>query len=74
MRVIAECVDIRDGKRYFPDDDFPNPTPEQVARLKAAGCLTDVKRPSSEASSAAADKAAADKAAADKAAADKAGS
>ena len=39
--VIAECVDARDGKRYFPGDTFPNPTAAQVKRLTAAECLSD---------------------------------
>lgn len=38
--VIAECVDSRTGKRFYPGDDFtPPPTDTQLARLVAAGCL-----------------------------------
>lgn len=39
--VIAECVDERDGKRYFAGDAFPGPGPFQLERLKRAGCLGD---------------------------------
>lgn len=44
MRVIAEFVDARNGKRYFPGDgDKVDPplSKEQVTRLTAAGCLAD---------------------------------
>ncbi len=40
IRVKAECVDIRTGKRYAASDTFdPLPTEDQAARLVAAGCL-----------------------------------
>jgi hypothetical protein len=41
--VIAECVDQRDAKRYFPGDEFPNPTRQQLKRLTDAGCLSEDK-------------------------------
>lgn len=41
--VIAECVDERDGKRYFPGDTFPKPTRAQAQRLTGAKCLSDEK-------------------------------
>lgn len=44
MRVLAEFVDVRNGKRYSRGDgDKINPAlePEQVERLKKAGCLGD---------------------------------
>ena len=38
--VTAECVDERNGKRFFPGDNFtPAPTATQLARLTAAGCI-----------------------------------
>ncbi|MGE6693344.1 hypothetical protein ACQKE8_12975 [Sphingobium limneticum] len=37
--VKAECVDTRDGKRYFAGDAFPSPTDEQLKRLSGAGCI-----------------------------------
>lgn len=37
--VVAECVDYRTGKRFYPGDSFPDPEPEQAKRLTAAGCL-----------------------------------
>lgn len=44
MRVLAEFVDHRNGKRYFPGDGDkidPALTDEQVERLRNAGCLKD---------------------------------
>jgi hypothetical protein len=46
MRVIAEFVDARNRKRYFPGDGNkinPPLTEEQVARLTKAGCLAEGK-------------------------------
>lgn len=38
--VIAECVDSRTGKRFYPGDNFdPAPTDLQLARLTQAGCI-----------------------------------
>lgn len=40
LTVLAECVDIRNGRRFHRGDDFaPVPTAEQAKRLIAAGCL-----------------------------------
>lgn len=40
IKVLAECVDHRSGKRYFTGDVFnPLPTEEQAERLVAAKCL-----------------------------------
>ncbi len=39
LPVIAECVDARSGKRYYPGDTFPDPDAGQVERLTAAGCF-----------------------------------
>lgn len=44
MKVIAEFVDRRNGKRYFPGDGNkidPALDDEQIARLKAAQCLKE---------------------------------
>lgn len=44
MKVIAEFVDVRNGKRYLPgsgDSIEPALTTDQVARLKKAGCLAE---------------------------------
>ncbi|WP_193504449.1 hypothetical protein [Sphingosinithalassobacter portus] len=30
---------MRDGKRYFPGDQFPDANDEQIQRLVKAGCL-----------------------------------
>lgn len=37
--VIAEMIDARDGKRYFPSQTFETDDAKQAARLTAAGCL-----------------------------------
>lgn len=38
--VLAECVDIRSGKRFVPGDEFkPAPERRQAERLVRAGCL-----------------------------------
>lgn len=38
--VIAECIDSRTGKRFYPGDNFdPAPTDLQLARLTQAGCI-----------------------------------
>ncbi|MCA0278454.1 MAG: hypothetical protein LCH86_20855 [Proteobacteria bacterium] len=40
--VLAECVDARNGKRFFPGDEFaPAPARDQAVRLIRAGCLPD---------------------------------
>ncbi len=40
--VIAECVDNRNGKRFFPGDTFdPAPTEKQAAVLLAANCIEE---------------------------------
>lgn len=39
--VIAECIDERDGSRYFPGDIFPAPTQPQAERLTRALCLSE---------------------------------
>ena len=40
LTVIAECVDLRSGKRFKQGEVFdPAPTAEQATRLVAAGCL-----------------------------------
>lgn len=42
LKVLAECVDVRSGKRYVPGDTFdPAPNPEQAARLVKAQCLPE---------------------------------
>lgn len=42
LKVLAECVDVRSGKRYLPGDTFdPAPNPEQAARLVKAHCLPE---------------------------------
>jgi hypothetical protein len=44
MKVIAEFVDSRNGKRYQPGEGHqikPALTADQVTRLKKAGCLAD---------------------------------
>jgi hypothetical protein len=44
MKVIAEFVDCRNGKRYLPgagDTIDPALDAEQAERLKKAGCLRD---------------------------------
>lgn len=42
LTVLAECVDIRNGKRFQPGETFnPAPTPQQAARLIKAGCLPE---------------------------------
>lgn len=42
LTVLAECVDIRSGKRFDRGDVFdPAPTPEQAKRLIKAGCLPE---------------------------------
>lgn len=39
-RVIAECVDVRSGKRFQPGDWFvPPPEDDQEERLVAARCI-----------------------------------
>ena len=46
MKVIAEFVDRRNGKRYFPGDgDKIEPALDdgQAAALKKAGCIADGK-------------------------------
>lgn len=52
--VKNECVDQRDGTRYFPGDEFPGPQSDQdkeVERLTKANCLTTDKPEASESSS-----------------------
>lgn len=40
LTVLAECVDVRSGRRFRQGDVFdPAPTVEQASRLAAAGCL-----------------------------------
>ena len=40
LKVIAECVDVRTGRRFLPGETFePAPDAEQQARLINAGCL-----------------------------------
>ena len=42
LTVLAECVDIRNGKRFAKGDEFtPAPNPEQARRLVAAKCLPE---------------------------------
>ena len=41
--VIAECVDVRDGSRYLPGAEFPDPTRDQVTRLTGAKCISEEK-------------------------------
>jgi hypothetical protein len=42
LKVLAECVDIRSGKRFLKGQVFsPPPTPEQADRLIKAGVLTE---------------------------------
>lgn len=41
-KVIAECIDARSGKRYFPGEDFPAPDKDQVERLVKARCIEEV--------------------------------
>jgi hypothetical protein len=42
LLVRAECVDLRNGKRYFKGQYFdPVPTGEQARRLFIAGCLPE---------------------------------
>lgn len=42
LTVLAECVDIRSGKRFQPSETFsPAPQPQQAARLIKAGCLPE---------------------------------
>jgi hypothetical protein len=42
LTVLAECVDIRSGKRFVKGQEFnPAPTPDQAARLIKAGCLPE---------------------------------
>lgn len=51
MKVIAEFVDRRNGKRYFSGDGNKiNPPLEddQIERLKKAGCLADGTDPKAE--------------------------
>jgi len=42
FKVIAECIDHRDGRRLFPGDIFPNPDKDQAERLVNARCLEEV--------------------------------
>ncbi|MBZ9650005.1 hypothetical protein K9B33_20940 [Sphingobium sp. 3R8] len=42
-KVKAECIDVRDGKRYFAGEDFPDPTDDQIKRLTGAGCIEEEK-------------------------------
>src|SRR5690606_12180588 len=43
--VLAECVDIRSGKRFAKGQEFsPAPTPEQADRLIKAGCFREEAR------------------------------
>ncbi|WP_447727270.1 hypothetical protein [Sphingomonas koreensis] len=37
--VIAEMVDVRDGKRFFPGETFETDDAKQAKRLTEAGCL-----------------------------------
>lgn len=40
--VLAECVDIRNGKRFQPGEEFkPAPNPEQARRLVRGACLPE---------------------------------
>lgn len=40
LKVLAECVDSRNGKRFCPGEEFsPTPTAAQARRLISAGCL-----------------------------------
>lgn len=41
-KVIAECIDARTGKRFFPGDTFPDPTKDQAERLVKAKCIEEV--------------------------------
>ena len=48
FKVIAECVDERTGRRYFPGDTFdPPPSEEQAERLGRAGCVRVSDEPAS---------------------------
>jgi predicted nucleic acid-binding Zn-ribbon protein len=41
FKVVAECIDIRNGKRFQPGEIFtPPPDVDQARRLQAAGCIT----------------------------------
>jgi hypothetical protein len=42
-KVKAECVDTRDGTRYFPGQYFKDPTADQIERLTKAKCLEEEK-------------------------------
>ncbi len=45
LKVLAECVDARSGKRFQPGDEFqPVPTLAQANRLISAGCLPEAAR------------------------------
>lgn len=55
--VKAECVDIRNGKRFFPGDTFkPTPGVDQAQRLVSAGCLPEGAVAAAKAAQAEADK------------------
>lgn len=42
LKVLAECVDIRSGRRFFPGETFdPAPTETQARRLVLAGVLPE---------------------------------
>jgi hypothetical protein len=42
LKVLAECVDVRSGKRFLKGDTFdPTPGLEQAQRLVKAGCLPE---------------------------------
>src|SRR5688572_7368662 len=42
FKVTAECVDIRNGKRFFPGERFsPEPDEDQAKRSVAARCLVE---------------------------------
>jgi hypothetical protein len=44
FKVVAECIDIRNGRRFQPGEIFePKPDAHQAVRLASAGCIELVK-------------------------------
>ncbi|QRY68191.1 hypothetical protein JVX98_28300 [Ensifer sp. PDNC004] len=42
LKVLAECLDKRTGRRFLPGETFdPPPTVEQAKRLISGGCLSE---------------------------------
>lgn len=67
--VLAECVDVRNGRRFQPGETFdPAPNPEQAKRLVKAACLPEAAVEAAVVAETEAEKTAERKAAADRAA------